>query len=153
MHLTCNNLFYFHCNKPELYQIYKNILHFGVCVPIVCSNLELAQITETALNSNEVDNKNSAFAEQEANLLNATVLYSRTLILRHKFFESWPFVLFMCVVLLHILVAVVCSILDKNVLYMPRGLEAFSWRNRWSDLVNCNPQEHEHNLMVVHGIK
>lgn len=134
----------------------QNILHFGVCVPVACTNLELAQILEIALNSNnEMENDYTALAaEQESNLLNATILYAKTLSLRHKFFESWAVVLFICVFVLHVLAAVVCTILDKNVPYMPKGLEAFSWRNKWSDLVNCDVTEgHEHDLTVVHGIK
>lgn len=122
-------------------------------MPVACYDLELAQILETALNSNEMDNDYSTLAEQESDLLNATVLYSKTLTLRNKFFDSWPVILFFCVVVLHVLAAVVCTILDKNVPYMPRGLEAFSWRTKWSDLVNCDVEVHEHDLTVIHGIK
>uniref|UniRef100_A0A336MFI4 CSON000340 protein n=1 Tax=Culicoides sonorensis TaxID=179676 RepID=A0A336MFI4_CULSO len=135
-------------------QIYtKNILHFGVCVPVVCNDHELAQLLDTALNIAEIENNSSSFAEQESNLLNATVLYSKTLTLRHNFFNNSPVIILICVFVTHIIAAIVCTILDKNVTYMPKTLKAFSWRNKWSDLVNCDTKEHDHDLRVVHGIK
>lgn len=91
--------------------------------------------------------------EPESQLLNATVLFSKTLVLRHKFFETWPVMIFICIVTYHVMAAVICTILDKNVPYMPNGFKAFSWRTRWSDLINCDVEEHDHDLRVIHGIK
>lgn len=84
-------------------------------------------------------------------LLNATVLYTKSLTLRDDFFENPFCIILICIFAIHLLMTSISTYIDGKVAYIPPVFRAFSLKRHWSALTQDEVEDNE--LRSIHGIK
>lgn len=84
-------------------------------------------------------------------ILNATVLYTKSLTLRDNFFENYFFIFLICILVVHLLIASTSTYIDGKVAYIPPVFRAFSLKRQWNALTKDEVEDNK--LRSIHGIK